>query len=205
MISNATRLLTTSAACLAVVIAAAGCTTTEEGTAERTASPTASASPSPTAGAIPATPPPGGHTASPAAPGSSPTAINRSTPDAVCQAFTAALFTIDTARGDTSWDSAAARAAAYVVPKLANELTNGPHRGDAQWTTWISHRASTTVETAAGDNGPADTPTNARRAWSASYTPHGRDNWTGPRQEAVIYCTLTKGNDGWRIERYEQQ
>lgn len=192
---------------VSLAAAAASCNTSRDTTrnAAPTAAPTVtdtSEAPATTPSSAPATGSPA-PTKTPALPESR--RVDQANPDAVCQAFTAALFTIDTATGDTSWGHAGERAAAYATAALAKELKSGPRRGNAQWTTWINHRAHTTTTTTPGDEHPPDAATTARRSWSATYTPRGRDNWTGPPETAVIYCTLTKSEGGWHVASYDQQ
>jgi len=121
--------------------------------------------------------------------------------EAVCDAFSSALLTVDTT-SDRSPGDALARAARYATAGL---LAAAPPAGvDARWQEWTGHQAHTRVTTSAyaGDAGGPDERPRAVRL--ARVTPVGRDGWQGPVSRYAVHCALEAHGDGaLRVTGYE--
>jgi hypothetical protein len=124
-------------------------------------------------------------------------------PAAVCEAFAAALFTIDSA---TDADPAAAhrRAAAYATSRLAAALILAPARRLPAWQELTAHRGRTDAEVGdyAGEPPPARTGT-AHYAAVVTTTPTGTDGWTGRPRRHIVCCTLTRSGPQWQVAEYD--
>jgi len=135
----------------------------------------------------------------PAAPGSE---VNLADPAAVCQAFAAALFTLDTAVDDSP-AAAYRRAAAYTTPELAAALMNSPARLLPAWENLAAHhgRTETQVGGYAGELPPGRAGT-AHHAAMVTARPIGAAGWTGRPRRHIVYCTLTQSGPVWRLAGY---
>lgn len=122
-------------------------------------------------------------------------------PGQVCRAFTAALYSADTAR-DTGPGDAYLRAAAYLDGALAAQ-SDGAQQ-DGRWDTWRSHsaRLDTHVAGYADVHQEPDSSVTAYRAQKVSTTPVGADGWRGWSESDLIYCTLRHGEAWWRVSDY---
>jgi hypothetical protein len=131
--------------------------------------------------------------------------VDYTDPATVCVRFADAVYRHDT-RTDTDAQAAYRRAAAYVTAELATVIAAQPPGRDPQWAHWSAHRAATAptviATTPTGDTQPTDTPTQTYRSAEVTVTPVGVDGWHGTPQTHLVFCTLRREPDGWRIEQY---
>jgi hypothetical protein len=183
-----------AAAALAVLAAltAAGCAsshgsvatvgaTSARPAAGSTGFPTSQPLPSGTAGSLPVELP-------------QPSSIDDQDPSAVSKSVVLIQWTMDTTI-DTSQYQAELRSAPFLTAGyLASLKANPPVAAPgAQWNDWTSHHATTAVATLAEhDDQPIDSPTQARRQWGITVTPHGRDGWTGTPVTATVFVTMSR-------------
>jgi hypothetical protein len=127
-------------------------------------------------------------------------------PTTVCLRFAATVYRRD-ARVDPSAQAAHRRAMAYATSGLATDVAAQPDRSDPQWSTWQAHRVTTdptATNEVHADEQPADGVVNAYRAARVTFTPVGEDDWRGPVETYLVYCTLALDPSGaWRVARYD--
>jgi len=123
-------------------------------------------------------------------------------PGDVCRRFTTALYSADTAR-DVGPAEAYTRAGAYMTGQLYAQA--GGAAADGRWATWAEHRAALRVQLGdwVEDEQPPDSSISAYRAEQVTVTPVGRDGWTGWAESFLVYCTLARQDDGWRVAGYD--
>ncbi len=124
-------------------------------------------------------------------------------PVAVAHAWLTTAYTYDTAY-DSSPQDANLRALVYLTDQQAEaERSYRPGAASgAAWATWAEHKAWTTVEITADDEGqgPGDTPGASYRTFAVDGKAHGRDGWTGtgPQLTAVVKLVMT-GPGTWKV------
>jgi hypothetical protein len=130
-------------------------------------------------------------------------AVDLGEPGAVCDAFAAAMFTIDTAT-DTGPSDAYRRAAAYATEQLATTLVAAPARRSPDWAQLVAHHGRVTAEVAtyAGEP-PPDHGASAHRATVVTTATTGRNGWSRPPGRHIIYCTLNQAGPRWQVAAYE--
>lgn len=132
--------------------------------------------------------------------------VDYADPTTVCLHFATAIHRHDT-RTDAGPSTAYRHAMAYATTELVTALALHPDRQSPQWIIWRVHRASTdpiaTVGVDEGDVQPADTAGMAYRMADVRFTPVGVDGWRGPTEHRLVFCTLRRNLDGWRVERYQ--
>ncbi|WP_344547314.1 hypothetical protein [Actinomadura fulvescens] len=112
------------------------------------------------------------------------------------------MWTVD-ATTDHSQLDAYRRAARWCTPKYAQQLALQAATGSIP-EKWRAHRAYGKVELQPtrpeGDVEP-DTPTTARRQWTITLTPTGRDGWKGAAVHASAFVVLTRPHPqtGWLV------
>jgi hypothetical protein len=129
-----------------------------------------------------------------------PARVARRDPDAVCRAFAATSYLVDSAEDDTSWNDAGRRAAAFAEPRFAALLRRAPQvGGGSAWGDLVRHRGFSEVSVSRGDQPPPDTAVKAQRMWGVTYRLRGRDGWTGPTEDVVIACAMQKISGRWYV------
>lgn len=128
--------------------------------------------------------------------------VDRSSPEAVGDAFVITAWTMDT-QTDSGPAAAQARCAGLATSDLAAQLTaTRPQSTTSEWATWAAHRAYTTVELAPDyDTRPEDTPTTAYRAWTVTVRPQA-PGWTGKPWHLTVFITMTK-TAGWAVSDWK--
>jgi hypothetical protein len=182
----------------AAVVVAAASVTVAAVLAAGTASTRSTLTPSPPAVAPPSMQPP-----STQPPAAADPEVDLGEPAAVCDAFAAALFTLDTA-ADTGPGAAYRRAAAYATTQLAAHLGAASARRAAHWQQLATHTGKTSVEVGsyAGET-PPDRGRVTHRAAVVMVGATGRDGWRGTPRRYIVYCTLHQTGPWWKIAAYE--
>lgn len=123
-------------------------------------------------------------------------------PSDVCRRFAGALYSADTTR-DLGPGDAYTRAGAYMTGDLYAQA--GGADADGRWETWVAHRAALRLQISgwSDDEQPPDSSVSAYRAERLTVTPVGRDGWTGWADTFLLYCTLARQDDGWRVAGYD--
>lgn len=135
--------------------------------------------------------------------------IDYSSPQAVCDGFTATIYASN-AVTDAGYGAAYVRADPYVTVAMMNPPSNNAFPS-AQWDRWVAHQAHAVVTvTPASAGHPPDTPTSADRGTMATVTAHGANGWTGTPAYWTVFCTLAKGTPGvpanqWRVASIQEQ
>lgn len=137
--------------------------------------------------------------------------VDRTSADAVAEAFVVRLELLDT-RLDTRPNDAARRAAAYATPKLRSQLLSGEPTGPPgeRWTELVEHHGWTSVTSQLGGLGesPPTTATTATRAVTPTPTDHGVDGWIShpnpPGTYIVVLDRAWKGRT-WAVSGYTIQ
>lgn len=131
-----------------------------------------------------------------------PDRVGGADPQTVAAAAVKTMWTVDTAI-DHSQRDADLRAAPYLSPVLLallmdNAVVAAP---GAQWDTWSSHQAYTTVTVRQEhDDPPPDDATTARRQEHIDVLVHSRDGSKTNTVSATVFVTLTRSADGpWRV------
>jgi hypothetical protein len=136
-------------------------------------------------------------------PPSADPAVDLGGPGAVCDAFAAAMFTIDTAT-DTGPSDAYRRAAAYATGQLATALVAATARRSPDWAQLVAHHGRVTAEVAAyAGEPPPDHGASAHRATVVTTATTGRTGWSRPPGRHIVYCTLSQAGPRWQIAAYE--
>ncbi len=131
---------------------------------------------------------------------------------AVALAEVEATWTLNTTTA-SGWYAGELAATAYMTRTYASSIRANPPvmSGDATWSTWAAHQATTSVAAtvepiAASDpGGPIDTATAAYAKIAATVTPTGADGWVGPSELWVTYVALARVNPGaiWQVTSTE--
>jgi hypothetical protein len=187
---------------LTSLLTLAGCSDPEPPTA-----PTATALNAPTAVPPSWTPEnvPTGKPGTPAGGIPDPAAVDDADPDAVAVAALTGMFSMDTAI-DLSPSDADRRAIPWLSEAFADGVRAGsPDGGGADWITLADHQGYTLVDQVldvSEDGAPADSDQAAYRIYQVTYTPTGRDGWTGEQVTSSYYLTLTRADSTqpWRVD-----
>ena len=126
-------------------------------------------------------------------------------PSAVCAAFAAAAFRVDTAV-DRDRAGVYRRAAMYLDARLAAAVVDQDSaRQTPLWQELVQHRAYTEVQVVpyAGDALPPDTAEQRHVGALVTVRPIGRDGWRGTLERHTVVCGLRPSTVGWRISEYE--
>ena len=137
--------------------------------------------------------------------------INMQDPTAVARATVITMSMIDTTTDDprTNNHDAMLRAIPYLTPTYATRIRAEQTfpAPAAVWQDWTSHRAYLHVRLSpAATETPPDTETTARRAWTITTTPTGRDHWHATLVTGTAaFVTLTRPNRSqpWRVDRVD--
>ncbi len=116
----------------------------------------------------------------------------------VCRRFTTVALGVDATR-DLSPAEARQRAAhRYGTPALAEQLAGHGH--DPTWALLVRHDAHIEVRTEpVSDDPPPVRGDSVGAAVTATRTALGPRGWTQRLPEVVVYCSLVRTSDTWRV------
>lgn len=142
----------------------------------------------PDAGA-PAAAPPTGTTADP----------QRASVLDTCSRFTVIALSSDTQLDRGPADARRRAASQFGTADLARQLA-GEGR-DQMWPTLVEHTAHIQVDTAPiGDDPPPLQPDHGSAGVLATLTAVGAGGWRQALPGFAVYCSLTSGGDGWKVD-----
>ncbi|MFI6490707.1 hypothetical protein [Streptomyces sp. NPDC050564] len=135
----------------------------------------------------------------------SPSGVDGTDATEVSEAWAEVAYGYDTKYDSGPHDAVLRSARWFTAKKAAAERSYRPASGAGNdWNTWAGHKAWTTVDVTADDDGdgPVDTAVLAYRALFVEGTAHGRDGWTGTGPRANVYLKLTRAGRGqpWHVD-----
>lgn len=134
-----------------------------------------------------------------------PATVDDADPDAVAVAALTAMFSMDTAI-DLSPSDADRRAIPWLSEAFADGVRAGsPSGGGADWIALTEHQGYTVVDQVfdvSEDGAPTDSDQHVYRIYQVTYTPTGRDGWTGEPVTYYYYLTLIRADttQPWRLD-----
>lgn len=135
----------------------------------------------------------------------SPSGVDGTDATEVSEAWAEVAYGYDTKYDSGPHDAVLRSARWFTAKKAAAERSYRPASGAGNdWNTWAAHKAWTTVDVTADDDGdgPLDTAVLAYRALFVEGRAHGRDGWTGTGPRANVFLKLTRPGRGqpWHVD-----